>query len=175
MTRRVLLLSLALLGVPACSSDASERLDASGSTSGSSTTAVSTSTSSGADATTTSAADPATTAAPATEAPTTAAPTTAAPATAPPVTASPATAAPTTVPCRVVTINDTMRRGDCGDGVVFLQERLTLLGFPAAADGRFGAGTETAVKNFQTSRGLVADGVVGPATWEKLVEGGIGD
>lgn len=169
MTRGVLLLSLALLGAAACSSDASERIGASDSTLVASSTASSTT--SLAD-TTTSAAGSDATAAPATTAPSA---TTAPPSTAPPATAAPATAAPTTVPCRVVTINDIMRRGDCGDGVVFLQERLTVLGFPAAADGRFGGGTETAVKNFQTSRGLTADGIVGPATWEKLVEGGIGD
>ena len=37
------------------------------------------------------------------------------------------------------------------------------------ADGVFGAGTESAVKNFQRSRGLTADGVVGPTTWNNLV------
>lgn len=37
-----------------------------------------------------------------------------------------------------------------------------------AADGKFGAGTKTAVINFQKKNGLTADGVVGPATRAKL-------
>lgn len=113
---------------------------------------------------------------------------------APPPTTSPATtvAAPTTAPatnpattvppppptteaCRVVGLNETARSGDCGDTVVFIQERLTVLGFPVDADGHFGPLTESAVKDFQTSRGLDADGLVGPNTWAALVEGGIGD
>mgnify|MGYP002682251831 CR=1 FL=1 len=76
---------------------------------------------------------------------------------------------------RSVNINDTMRRGDCGDAVTFLQERLTVLGFSVSADGQFGPGTERVVKDFQTSRGLTADGIVGAETWAALVEGGIGD
>ena len=103
-------------------------------------------------------------------------PTTAPPATTPTTAAPPPTpTTPTTAPCRVVTLDETARRGDCGETVVFIQERLTVLGFPATADGLFGPGTEAAVKDFQTSRGLVSDGLVGPATWAALVEGGIGD
>jgi peptidoglycan hydrolase-like protein with peptidoglycan-binding domain len=75
----------------------------------------------------------------------------------------------------VVALNETVRRGDCGDTVLFIQQRLTVLGFPVTADGRFGPGTEQAVKDFQTARGLTADGVVGTTTWAALVEGGIGD
>lgn len=72
-------------------------------------------------------------------------------------------------------LNETVQRGDCGQTVSFIQERLTVLGFAVAADGQFGPGTEQAVKDFQTSRALTADGVVGAATWAALVEGGIGD
>ena len=37
-------------------------------------------------------------------------------------------------------------------------------------DGDFGRKTEEAVKKFQKANGLVEDGVVGPMTWEKLME-----
>jgi hypothetical protein len=37
------------------------------------------------------------------------------------------------------------------------------------ADGYFGPGTETAVKNFQQAEGLAVDGVVGAATWAALL------
>ena len=36
-------------------------------------------------------------------------------------------------------------------------------------DGDFGSATETAVLNFQTRRGLPADGVCGPLTWAELL------
>ena len=97
-----------------------------------------------------------------------------APAATPAPTAAP-TAAQTTVACRNVGLNETARRGDCGDTVTFIQERLTLLGFPVTADGRFGPDTERVVKDFQTARGLTADGIVGENTWAALVEGGISD
>jgi peptidoglycan hydrolase-like protein with peptidoglycan-binding domain len=46
-----------------------------------------------------------------------------------------------------------------------LQARLGSLGFySGAVDGVWGAGTETAVENFQRARGLQADGQLGPAT-----------
>jgi peptidoglycan hydrolase-like protein with peptidoglycan-binding domain len=37
-------------------------------------------------------------------------------------------------------------------------------------DGAFGQKTEGAVKTFQRDKGLVADGVVGPKTWERLLK-----
>lgn len=62
-----------------------------------------------------------------------------------------------------------LRRGLSGDPVKRLQERLAELGFdPCGADGAFGPNTDAAVKAFQQSRGLEADGVVGPQTWNKL-------
>lgn len=41
--------------------------------------------------------------------------------------------------------------------------------FKSKPDSEFGLGTERAVKAFQKSRGLKADGVVGQQTWDKLV------
>lgn len=56
-----------------------------------------------------------------------------------------------------------------GSDVAELQERLNELGFgPLAVDGVYGPRTVGAVRTFQQARGLVPDGIVGPATWEAL-------
>ena len=58
-----------------------------------------------------------------------------------------------------------VRRGDQGHPVITLQELLRAHGQHVAADGVFGPATEAAVKAVQASRGVPADGVVGPQTW----------
>lgn len=50
-----------------------------------------------------------------------------------------------------------------------LQYLLRSKGYTITVDGVFGAGTTSTVKSFQSSRGLVADGVAGPITWNALV------
>ena len=51
-----------------------------------------------------------------------------------------------------------------------LQLRLRRLGFrPGPVDGLYGPLTEGAVERFQVARGLLGDGVVGPATRKRLV------
>lgn len=63
----------------------------------------------------------------------------------------------------------TLKSGAQGDPVKKLQARLNELGFDCGGvDGDFGNNTASAVKRFQASRGLEADGVVGPNTWNKL-------
>lgn len=59
-----------------------------------------------------------------------------------------------------------LRKGDQGDDVKQVQEKLIAAGFPVqgGADGKFGQHTEDAVRAFQTAKGLTADGVVGPQT-----------
>lgn len=60
---------------------------------------------------------------------------------------------------------DTLRPGDSGADVTALQNALAAKGFnPGAADGTFGPATETALKSFQTSAGLAADGIAGSQT-----------
>ena len=62
-----------------------------------------------------------------------------------------------------------LKRGSKGQDVRDLQEALRELDFkPGEADGVFGVYTESAVKAFQKWTTLSADGIVGPATWEKL-------
>jgi len=58
---------------------------------------------------------------------------------------------------------DTLRRGMSGELVKALQRKLRV-----ADDGIFGADTEVAVREFQRSRSLVPDGIVGPKTWRVL-------
>jgi N-acetylmuramoyl-L-alanine amidase len=62
--------------------------------------------------------------------------------------------------------------GDRGEPVRDIQRRLTGLGFPVDTDGNYGPQTVAVVGQFQESRGLPADGIVGPETWSALVEAG---
>ncbi|MEU8565578.1 peptidoglycan-binding protein [Streptomyces cyaneofuscatus] len=65
-----------------------------------------------------------------------------------------------------------LARGSSGDAVKRLQRSLTAaLGTTVNADGSFGPTTETAVRTYQSSRGLSVDGKVGPATWGALQAG----
>ena len=62
--------------------------------------------------------------------------------------------------------------GCCGVSVVRAQGILIALKFscgPDGADGDFGYNTKNAVKNFQSSAGIPATGVVDAATWGKLL------
>ncbi|AOH55112.1 hypothetical protein ABE28_012200 [Peribacillus muralis] len=63
----------------------------------------------------------------------------------------------------------TLKKGSSGPQVVELQKRLTKLGFNTKGiDGEFGKNTEVAVKTFQKTKKLTADGVVGPKTKKAL-------
>lgn len=66
------------------------------------------------------------------------------------------------------------RIGDSGDAVRDIQGRLLALGYSTQLDpgGEFGGATQSAVRGFQTDRGLTADGEVGPETWRVLYEAG---
>ena len=67
----------------------------------------------------------------------------------------------------------TLKKGEAGEDVKFLQAILVMCGAPGfdhkGIDGDFGPKTETAVKWFQTNHPpLVVDGIVGPKTQAKL-------
>jgi N-acetyl-anhydromuramyl-L-alanine amidase AmpD len=55
-----------------------------------------------------------------------------------------------------------------GSDVKLLQSKLNGKGANLGADGSFGPKTLSAVKNFQQSRKLTVDGIVGPLTWAAL-------
>lgn len=59
----------------------------------------------------------------------------------------------------------TLKRGDSSANVAWAQRALNQHGFPCGtADGSFGPKTEAAVIAFQRSKGLTADGIIGPLT-----------
>ena len=62
-----------------------------------------------------------------------------------------------------------VRRGARDHPVRTLQHLLRAHGKGIGVDGAFGAATEAAVRQFQTSRGLAVDGIVGPHTWSALI------
>jgi peptidoglycan hydrolase-like protein with peptidoglycan-binding domain len=67
-----------------------------------------------------------------------------------------------------VSSRPTLRQGDRGEDVRYLQQLLRELGYQIVADGHFGPFTTSIVRQLQRANGLTADGVVGPATWELL-------
>ena len=63
----------------------------------------------------------------------------------------------------------TIKYGSSGSAVTYLQQRLIALRYDVgSADGVFGSNTLHGVYAFQKVQGIGVDGVVGPATWNKL-------
>ena len=63
-----------------------------------------------------------------------------------------------------------IRQGSRGVYVCIAQDGLTTLGYDTGGlDGVFGNKTNQAVRSFQTNNGLASDGIVGPLTWNRLM------
>ena len=68
-----------------------------------------------------------------------------------------------------------IKQNSRGNYVCVAQDDLNTLGFRTnGLDGIFGAGTQNAVINYQKSKGLTADGIVGCNTWRSLQEAVVG-
>lgn len=64
----------------------------------------------------------------------------------------------------------TCQQGARGNITKWIQNKLNSLGYNCgAADGILGQNTKNAVIAFQRTKGLSADGIVGPKTWSKLL------
>lgn len=71
----------------------------------------------------------------------------------------------------VASIMPTVKKGSKSKATIVLQRKLNQLGYNCgAADGFAGTNTIKAIKAFQTKYKLVADGVAGAKTWEKIAE-----
>ncbi|NLB90655.1 MAG: peptidoglycan-binding protein, partial [Clostridiales bacterium] len=65
--------------------------------------------------------------------------------------------------------NATLRFGDNNNAVKQMQQALVKLGYATnGTDGKYGKGTQKAVKDFQKNNGLKSDGIAGSATLSKL-------
>ena len=68
-----------------------------------------------------------------------------------------------------------IKQGSLSVYVLIAQDGLNTLGFKTGGlDGIFGSRTKNAVINYQRSRGLTADGIVGCNTWRSIQENVIG-
>ena len=68
-----------------------------------------------------------------------------------------------------------IKKGSLSIYVLIAQDDLNTLGFGAGSlDGIFGNSTYNAVVRYQTSRGLIADGIIGCNTWRSLQENVVG-
>lgn len=65
----------------------------------------------------------------------------------------------------------TLRLGDRGADVSYLQRQLIAAGARLDTDAIYGSATRNAVVAFQATHGLVADGIAGPKTWSTLSAG----
>ncbi|CAJ7945563.1 peptidoglycan binding domain-containing protein [Burkholderia pseudomallei] len=65
----------------------------------------------------------------------------------------------------------TLRVGDRGADVSYLQRQLIAAGARLDTDAIYGSATRNAVVAFQATHGLVADGIAGPKTWSTLSAG----
>ena len=61
-----------------------------------------------------------------------------------------------------------VKAGACGNGVKWIQKQLTKHGYMLKIDGIFGNNTDACVRDFQKSKGLVVDGIVGVNTRKAL-------
>lgn len=78
-------------------------------------------------------------------------------------------------PQKTPSTRPTIKRGMSSDTVKYLQQKLYAKLYDTRGfDGDFGPNTETAVKAFQRENGLLADGIVGPKTWAKIIPFGGG-
>lgn len=66
------------------------------------------------------------------------------------------------------TVLVTLRNGSKGEPVRELQTALNKAGAALKVDGSFGPLTEEALKKYQASQKIKADGICGPATWGKI-------
>jgi hypothetical protein len=58
---------------------------------------------------------------------------------------------------------------DSGSDVTSIQQSLVALGYSIDIDGYYGPGTRSAVKKYQSSKGLIVTGQVNESTWSLLV------
>jgi hypothetical protein len=70
---------------------------------------------------------------------------------------------------RPISSNPTLKRGSSGDLVVWAQEHLRSAGESLPVTGVYGKLTRAAVRDFQSTAGLHADGVIGALTWKALL------
>lgn len=67
-------------------------------------------------------------------------------------------------------INKTLRTGMVSPDVGKLQQALIQSGYKLSADGVYGRNTEEAVRKYQSSIGLISDGIAGPKTLSAIFE-----